>query len=218
MKGDIPKQFLLLSGRPVLVHTVYRLSESVVDDLLVLVPEERLDFTRSLVEKDNPGKPIKVIAGGAERQDSVRYGLNALGPDCSLVLIHDGVRPFVRPDAVNAVIEAARKSGAATLALMPTDTIKMRDEATGRMSNLARERLVMIQTPQAFRRDLIEEAHRKALAEGYTATDDSDLVERIGHEVVLVDGDPLNIKITSREDLVLAEAVLEKRVKAWASA
>jgi 2-C-methyl-D-erythritol 4-phosphate cytidylyltransferase len=210
MKGDIPKQFLLLAGKPVLVHTILGLEKSKVTDFYVMVPEGKLDFTKSLLEQEGLQKPCQVLVGGEERQDTVRAGLEALSDDCSLVLIHDGVRPLVRPELADLVIEAADESGAATLASRPTDTIKMQDSITHQMRNLPRDNLVMIQTPQAFKKDLIMDAHKQALADGYTATDDSDLVERMGHQVALVEGDTLNIKITGPEDLILAEAILKR--------
>jgi 2-C-methyl-D-erythritol 4-phosphate cytidylyltransferase len=219
MKGEVPKQFLLLAGKPVLIHTLQKLARSSVDALVVVVSEERMAFTRNLLGEEKIEKPFKVLAGGLERQDSVRAGLNALDNDCSLVLIHDAVRPFVRQDMVEAVIKAAEKAGAATLAIRPADTIKLsptlqsygdgaRNGQDKVMKNLPREHLWQIQTPQAFHKDLIIQAHKKALAEGYLATDDSELVERMDHEVVIIEGDPLNLKITGPEDMIIADAIL----------
>ncbi len=208
MKGEIPKQFLLLAGKPLLIHTLQKLARSSVDVLVVVVSEERVVFTRKLMNDERIDKPFKVLAGGAERQDSVRAGLNALDNDCSLVLIHDAVRPFIRQESVAAVIQAAERDGAATLAIRPADTIKLRNEQDKGMRNLPREQLWQVQTPQAFHKNLIIQAHKKALAEGYLSTDDSELVERMDHEVVIVEGDSLNIKITGPDDLIIADAIL----------
>jgi 2-C-methyl-D-erythritol 4-phosphate cytidylyltransferase len=145
------------------------------------------------------------VAGGAERQDSVRAGLAALPPEVEWVAVHDAARPWVRPDDVSRVIRAARETGAAILAVPCADTVKRVKE--GRVIETPpRNELWAAQTPQVFRRDWLEEAHAKAAAEGARGTDDASLVEALGLPVAVVPGDPSNRKVTTREDLAFLEA------------
>lgn len=210
MKGDIPKQFLLLAGKPILIHTLNKLSRCKVDEMVIVVQEEKMDLARRLIEEELADKPFKLVKGGVERQDSVRAGLAAVDKDCSIVVVHDAVRPFVNPGAVNEVIEAAEKTGAAILAVRPSDTIRLEDKDSGIMDDLPRDRLWQIQTPQAFSKDLLIAGHKKALGEGYSATDDAGLVEHMGHRVTVVQGDSMNLKITGPRDLELAQVLLKQ--------
>ena len=148
------------------------------------------------------GKPkrISLIAGGAERQDSVFNGLRKLPPDCDWVLIHDGVRPFASRDLLQNTWEAAQKIGAAIAALPASDTIK-RARAGEVLETLQREEIWLVQTPQVFRRDVILRAYREARRQGCSGTDDAYFVERLGLPVAVVSGERSNIKVTTREDL-----------------
>jgi 2-C-methyl-D-erythritol 4-phosphate cytidylyltransferase len=153
----------------------------------------------------------RLIPGGADRQASVYAGLAAGPAETDVVLVHDGARPLVTPEIVRAAVRVAATEGAAVVAVAVTDTIKMAD-ADGRVVETPpRGRLWAAQTPQAFRAGWLREAHARALADGFRGTDDSSLVERIGHRVWLVPGSPENLKITTTADLVRAEQILRGR-------
>jgi 2-C-methyl-D-erythritol 4-phosphate cytidylyltransferase len=156
---------------------------------------------------------MKVVSGGAERQDSVRYALAQVPSDADIVLIHDAVRPFMTQRMIDEVVAAARKGGAAIIALPTRDTVKQVRPDRVIERTVDRTSLWLAQTPQAFRRDWIEIAHRKAHAEGVQATDDAFLVEWLGHSVVVVEGSGENIKVTRPEDLVIGEAILASRIR-----
>ena len=213
MKGDAPKQFRLLGDRPVLFHSLARLAECPkVDDLIVVVPADHLDYTRTLIEQEFPvAKPCRVVTGGEERQDSVRAGLQELSLECDLVVVHDAARPLVPNAVIVAVILAAAKDGAATAAIPPVDTVKLVDTDRHQAENLPRNMLWMIQTPQAFRKELLLRAHQRALEDNFTGTDDSVLLERLGVTVHVVPGSTRNLKITTPDDLVMAEALYHAR-------
>jgi 2-C-methyl-D-erythritol 4-phosphate cytidylyltransferase len=204
------KQYLLLSGRPILSHTIERFGAcGEVDQIVVTVPADEIDYCRRQII---PGltvvKEIRLVPGGNRRQDSVRNGLEALGADGRIVLIHDGVRPLVRPELITACIHGARKWGACIPAVQVTDTLKQVDAAGAISRTVAREGLYAAQTPQAFQTDLILQAHRRALQEGWQATDDASLAERMGAAVQIIPGERGNIKITTPEDLRWAEMLL----------
>lgn len=209
MKGDAPKQFLRLGDRPILFHSLQRVADCPrVAELIAVVPADRVESTRGLLEEEYPlGKPCLVVPGGEERQDSVRAGLQQLSLECELVVVHDAARPLVSNAVLMAVIQAAEQSGAATAAIPPVDTIKLVDLERGVSEHLPRGMLWQIQTPQAFKKELLLRAHEQALADNFYGTDDSVLVERLGVKVRLVPGDSRNLKITTPEDLVIAEAL-----------
>ena len=211
LDGDIRKQYLELGGQPVLVRTLARLAGlPQVTAIHLIVPEEDVAFCRSeLVERYRLDKIGAVIVGGAERQDSVRNGLEACGAaNQDVILVHDGVRPFFPQDQIGPLVQLAAMEGAALLAVPAQDTIK--EVFDGRVrSTLDRSLLWQVQTPQAFRCDRIREAHRRAHASGYTGTDDASLIEWCGWPVAVLPGHPHNIKITTPADLALARALLE---------
>jgi len=212
--GDGPrKQYRLLAGRPVLAHTlrVFEEADTVASVVLVVTPGDEEHCRREIVEAYGCRKVAAVVPGGRERQDSVRRGLEAL-PPAPLVVIHDGVRPFVTPERIAAVVEAAAQHGAAVLAVPAKDTVKLGDPAGLVAETLPRDRLWLVQTPQAFRREIILAAHERARAEGFTGTDDASLVERLGGRVALVPGDYANIKITTPEDLAFARVLTGETV------
>ena len=152
---------------------------------------------------------ITLIPGGDRRQTSVYNGLQQIGSNCRIVVIHDGVRPFVRPDEINACIDGALEFGACILAVPAHDTLK-RVNRSGRIVNtVARDTIWLAQTPQAFRHDLIQKAHRRARVEGFEGTDDASLVERLDETVVIHPGSRRNLKITDEEDLIIARALLD---------
>jgi 2-C-methyl-D-erythritol 4-phosphate cytidylyltransferase len=211
MQADRAKQMLELTGVPLLVHTLRRFEacDAVHQVILVLQPSLTSDAL-SLISRHKLKKIARVVGGGAERQDSVYRGLQVIKPETAgIVAIHDAVRPFVRPEEIRLVIERAEATGAALMALAATDTIKQVHR--GRVQRtLDRKRIYHAQTPQAFRYEIIKAAYDRAYAEGYAATDDSQLVERAGHRVSVVEGSPINIKITRPLDLRIAEAIQEE--------
>jgi 2-C-methyl-D-erythritol 4-phosphate cytidylyltransferase len=214
MGGSVPKQFLSLGGEPLIIQSLRMLqAASVVDQIILAVPPADVEYCeREIVSRQRFTKVTRVVAGGAERQDSVRCALAQVPSSTDIVLIHDAVRPFVTLRMIDEVVAAARKEGAAIIALPMRDTVKqVRTDGTIERT-VDRAPLWLAQTPQAFRRDWIETAHRKAHAEGVRATDDASLVEWLGYLVTVVEGSGENIKVTRPEDLVIGEAILASRI------
>ncbi|HXG90919.1 MAG TPA: 2-C-methyl-D-erythritol 4-phosphate cytidylyltransferase [Blastocatellia bacterium] len=208
MQTNRAKQMIELGGAPLLVHTLRRFQQCDAVDQVILVLQPNLTSeVLALISRYNLTKVARVVAGGAERQDSVYRGLLVIKPeDAGIIAVHDAVRPFVRPEEIRAVIERARTTGAALMALAATDTIKQ--VKSGRVQRtLDRRKIYYAQTPQAFRYEIIREAYERAYTDGFMATDDSQLVERLGHRVSVVEGSPINIKITRPFDLKLAEVI-----------
>ncbi|WP_317956986.1 2-C-methyl-D-erythritol 4-phosphate cytidylyltransferase [Paenibacillus chitinolyticus] len=206
------KQYLELAGKPILVHTLELFEKMArIDSVVLVTGEADVPRCESYASRYGLHKVSRVIAGGAERQDSVRSGLEALGADTQWVLVHDGVRPLVTEEQVGACLDKAIDTGAAVLAVPVKDTIKVVSEDGKIMSTPDRKSLWAIQTPQAFRFSLLKEAHEEAVRDGFLGTDDAMLVERAGHTVHVVEGDYANIKITTPEDLPWAEWLLGNR-------
>ncbi|HET7853903.1 MAG TPA: 2-C-methyl-D-erythritol 4-phosphate cytidylyltransferase [Candidatus Methylomirabilis sp.] len=209
--GDVPKQFLLLRGIPILTRTLLHLTASgLIDALILVVPPGAEEWCHKHVLAPYPLPPtIEIVPGGVERQESVFRGLQRATAETRLVVIHDAVRPFVSPDLLRGTIEAARSFGAAVAAVPAVETVKVVEGGFVRETP-SRDRLWIAQTPQAFHRDLIQEAYRRAAADGFRGTDDAMLVERLGIKVKVVPGDPENIKITTGEDLERAGQILSR--------
>lgn len=208
--GETKKQYLELGDLPVLVQTLSRLAaQPQIEAIHLIVPEADQAFCRTeLVERYRLAKISGVIVGGAERQDSVRQGLEACGAESQdVILIHDGVRPFFPKDQIGPLIQLAAVEGAALLAVPAQDTIKEVFDGQVR-STLDRSLLWQVQTPQAFRCERLREAHRRAHASGYVGTDDASLIEWCGWPVAVLSGHPHNLKITTPADLALARALL----------
>jgi len=208
--GEIDKLWAPLVGpdgrsRPLLAYTLDAFQACpTVGRIVLVVAAGAVERADALVQSQGFDKVRAVAPGGARRQDSVRAGLEALG-QCDWVIVHDGARPLVTPDLIERGLAAARETGAACCALPVTDTVKEGDDAGRIVRTLDRSRLWLAQTPQVFRYDLLVEAHRKAQGE---ATDDAALVEALGVRVRLYEGSPRNIKVTTAEDLALAQALL----------
>jgi len=204
------KQFLLLGGVPIIIHTL-RIFEDLpgVDEIILVVPSEKLLYSKKLIKEYGIKKTSRITSGGKFRQDSVYNGLKELGRSVGIVIIHDGVRPLADPGLVLTCINQAKEYGAAILAVPVKDTIK-----TGRKMFIEktadRSKLWSVQTPQCFKYDVIAEAFKKAMKDKYMGTDESCLVERLGHRVKIVEGSYENIKITTPEDLLFAEALIRK--------
>lgn len=175
-------------------------------EAIITVPPGMEDEARSEVLRAEIGIPVKITAGGAERQDSVRIALGLASAESELVIIHDAARPFAGPALFEACLGTAARSGAAIAAIPVADTLK-RVSAGLISATVPRAALYQAQTPQAFRRRLLIAAHESARLKGIIATDDADLVERMGEKVEIVEGSALNLKITTRSDLQLAEAL-----------
>ena len=209
MASDRPKQFLLLAGTPVIFHTlkVFEQCDS-IDEVIVVLPAEESAGFLSLAGKFGVRKLARVVPGGLTRADSVKRGLMAIrSATAEIVAVHDGVRPFVTVEEIDATVAAAKADGAAILVAPVTDTIKqVADEAV--VKTLDRGVLRRALTPQCFRYELLREAYNHADVNDPSLTDESALVEQLGKRVSIVEGSTRNIKITTAEDLAIAEAIL----------
>lgn len=202
------KQMIELGGVPILIHTLKRFEQcAAVDQVILVLQPDLTTEVLALISRHGLKKVERIVAGGPERQDSVYRGLQVIKPESAhIIIIHDAARPFVRPEEISSCIERAELAGAAVLAIPATDTIKQ--VRSGRVQKtLDRRAIYHAQTPQAFRFQIIREAYERAQAEGFAATDDAQLVERLGYKVSVVEGSPLNIKITRPIDLRLAEII-----------
>ena len=207
-----PKQYLSVRGVPLIVHTLRALVRS-VQGVVVAVPAARVEATRRLFARHRVPRVLAVVAGGAERQESVWLALSVLPEETRWVIVHDAVRPFITPALIERVLAAARAHGAAICGLAVRDTVKrVRQDLVH--ATLDRDGLWLTQTPQAFRRDLLWEAHDKARRDGFLGTDDAMLVERLGADVAMVAGHHRNLKITTPEDLRTARSWVRPRRRA----
>jgi 2-C-methyl-D-erythritol 4-phosphate cytidylyltransferase len=212
--GTSRKQFMLLEGAPILIHTIrkFLLCPS-VSEIVVALRAEDMDWARGLIHHEHPQKPVHVVEGGETRQQSVENALATLSPGTELVAVHDAVRPFIDSELVEKVIAEAAETGAAIVGIVPVDTVKKVHKNKIR-STLPREHLVLAQTPQVFRFDLLKQAFEAARADGFTGTDESSLVERMEQvEVSVVQGSDRNIKITRPSDMELARLFLGEELE-----
>ena len=196
-----PKQFLSIAGQTILERSVRAfLTHAAVDDVVVALPAELAGAPPAYLT--GTAKPLRVVAGGARRQDSVAAAFRAVPARTDVIVVHDAARPFASADLIARTIAAAAESGAALAAVAARDTVKQSDGFVVR-ATLDRRTIFLAQTPQAFRRDVL----RDALALSSDATDEASLAEQAGHTVRIVEGEATNIKITTREDLAMAEAI-----------
>jgi 2-C-methyl-D-erythritol 4-phosphate cytidylyltransferase len=214
MQNNISKQYLLLDGIPVLAHTLTIFQRSPqIDEIFLIVPKRDIEFAlNGIAERYGISKVSKILAGGKERQDSVRNGIDALESDHDIVVIHDGVRPFISEELVHSVILEASRVRAVTVGVPVKDTVKSIDRHGIVVETLNRNHLWLTQTPQAFEREIIREAYKAAYRDNFYGTDDASLVERMGVRVTMIRGSYDNIKITTKDDVVLAE-ILTKGFK-----
>ena len=214
MGGSTKKQYLELAGRPILAHTLTLFeNHPLIENIYLIVPAADISYCQQqIVDRYGFSKVQQVIAGGPERQDSVRNGLDALATDGfdqsqRPILIHDGARPLFDCKRLSALIEIVCKTGACTIGVPVKDTIKNVENSTITASP-DRSRLWQAQTPQGFQYHLIKEAFDRAEADGFIATDDASLLERLGYPVQILEGDYRNIKVTTPEDILIAVALL----------
>ncbi|TDT51256.1 2-C-methyl-D-erythritol 4-phosphate cytidylyltransferase [Fonticella tunisiensis] len=207
---DISKQYIKINEKEILAWTLEVFEKSSeIDEIVLVVPGDDIEFCRkAIVDKYRFAKVRSIVAGGEERQYSVFNGLLSCSGKTEIVVIHDGVRPFINEGLIKRTIEESREFGACAAAVPVKDTIKVVDDKKFIISTPDRKILYAVQTPQTFRYDLILRAHREAMEKNVLSTDDTALVENIGYKVKLTHGDYFNIKITTPEDLIFAEAIL----------
>jgi 2-C-methyl-D-erythritol 4-phosphate cytidylyltransferase len=207
INSDVPKQFLEVNGLPVLMHTINAFLDYAPDiQIVVVLPEEEISRWKALCETYHFTADITLQPGGQTRFQSVKRGLERISGD-GLVAVHDGVRPLVRKELIAATFACAAANGTAVAAVRPKESLRQDTDDTTRAVD--RTRYWMVQTPQTFRISLLREAYQ--LDEDPTLTDDASVVERYGYAISLVEGQYDNIKITTEEDLVTAEALLRKK-------
>ena len=212
MQSSSNKNFLTLNGVPILLLTLRAfLKSDAIDDMIIAAAPDEI----SLIEKMLVGieKPCRIVAGGSERQYSIANALKVLPSSTEIVLVHDAARPLISVETINAVTESARKFGGAIAAVPAKNTIKVVDGDQFVENTPSRATLVEVQTPQGFRRDILADAYAQAERDGFLGTDDSSLVERLGVRVKIVLSDYRNIKITTPEDLLMAEALLGRQIQ-----
>ena len=211
MKGETRKQYLTLSGQPVLSYSLITFDAcTLIEEIFLVVPKEDIDDCQNkIISTLKLKKRVHLVPGGIYRQDSVYNGLLSLSKKTDTVVIHDGVRPFVRTEDLISCIVCAKNVGACILGTPVSDTLKRVDKLQMIEKTLDRENIWLVQTPQAFQYDLILKAHENAQRDGIVGTDDASLVERLGVGVKIISGSKLNLKITVKEDLAVANALFD---------
>jgi 2-C-methyl-D-erythritol 4-phosphate cytidylyltransferase len=216
MGDNVRKQYLLLDNRPLISHTIEVFDEcNIIEEIFLVVPEEDFVFcNETILNQRNFQKKVSLVPGGAERQDSVYNGLLAIDNiiDDSIVVIHDGVRPFIRSEQLTECITCATDYDACIFGIPAYDTLKRVNSSGFIEDTIERNTIWLAQTPQAFKYNLIRRAHENAIRTGINGTDDAMLVEQLGIKVRVVRGSRCNVKITTREDLLLARAMVSKRL------
>jgi 2-C-methyl-D-erythritol 4-phosphate cytidylyltransferase len=215
--GTSRKQFMLLEGAPILIHTVRKFVASLrVNEIVVAVRGEDREWVAEMLGQEFAGGRVRVVEGGDSRQESVENALRSLDADCELVAVHDAVRPFIDLGTIDKVLDEAARTGAAIVAVPAVDTVKRVTRGTDHVKireTLPREKLVMAQTPQVFRYDVLKRAFQEARNDGFVGTDESSMVERLDVEVSVVPGSDRNIKITKPTDMELAHLFLREELE-----
>jgi 2-C-methyl-D-erythritol 4-phosphate cytidylyltransferase len=211
--GSGGKQYLPLRGEPVLAHALRAFQACFeVYQIIIVSAEVDIDRCRDLVKKYDFGKVTQIIKGGEERQDSVFNALQVVPKQAEIVVVHDGARPLVTPEIIKRSLDELEGWDGVIVGVPAKDTLKL-VEAQAVVETLDRERIWQVQTPQVFRADLLTEAYRAAITKGYYGTDDAALMEQLGYKIKVTMGSYENIKITTPEDLVIAEAILAQRAE-----
>ena len=217
MGAETPKQFLELGGEPLVIFTLRRLAACLaITDFILATRAEELAFLEDRVARARIGRPARVVHGGETRQQSVGNALAQVAAETEIVMVHDAVRPFVTVEQLDRLIAEARERGAVILGIPAIDTVKevkrasLPEDVARISATIPRERIVLAQTPQAFRYALLREAFARAEADGVTASDEASLVERLGQDVYVVLGSERNLKITRPADMDLARFYLEQ--------
>lgn len=209
MQSNVKKPFIEIAGVPLVIRTLNILEQSpIIKDIVLVTGERDIEYAKRLIEQFGLRKVIRYAPGGAERQDSVFNGVQAVDELADMILVHDGARPFISLQDIENIVNEASRYGAATLATPVKDTIKKVAEGFVQ-ETIPRHTLYAIQTPQAFQASMLREAHLKAMEQGYYATDDASLAEWLGYPVRIVEGSYRNIKITTPEDLLIANTFLQ---------
>ena len=213
--GTSRKQFMLLDGSPILLHTIRKFASTpAVFEIVVALRAEDIEWVRELLAAEKFGKPVRLVEGGDSRQESVEHALATLDGNTELVAVHDAVRPFIEHSVLDKVFAEAEENGAAIVGIVPVDTVKQVHRNKIRQT-IPRERLILAQTPQVFRFDLLKSAFAKAREDSFAGTDESSLVERLDQvEVSVVPGSDRNLKITKPSDMDLARLFLAEEMTA----
>lgn len=211
MNSNISKQFLKIKNKPILYYTLSKFSNhKAIDEIVLVTLEDKIEICKDIIKKYNIDKISKIVSGGRERQDSVYNGLKAVSKDCDVVLIHDAARPFVTSNIIDDGIKYAKQYGATACGVTPKDTIKIKDKKGFSIDTPNREDLFIVQTPQCFSYNVILDCHENLKRHNKKVTDDTMVLEIYGKSVYLYEGSYSNIKITTPEDLILGEQILEK--------
>ena len=208
MGANVSKQFIEVNEKPIIYYTIksFEACKS-IDEIILVLPKDEVDYFKENIMNKFDFNISSIVEGGKERQDSVYNALNSIH-DCDVVLIHDGARPFVSEKIIKDGIDKAREYGAAAPGVMPKDTIKVRDNSGFSVKTLKRDELVAIQTPQCFNFDIIKKCHEEVKNKNIQVTDDTMVVEMFGNQVYIYDGDYKNIKVTTKEDLIMCNEFL----------
>ncbi|MCH8272352.1 MAG: 2-C-methyl-D-erythritol 4-phosphate cytidylyltransferase [Candidatus Marinimicrobia bacterium] len=209
MNDGVDKLAVQLSGKPLLAWTISRFeSAEIIDEIIVVTKKDEIAKVREMTKSEGFRKVTSVVKGGAYRQQSAQNGLNAVSTDSKVVLIHDGARPLIRASDIKRIVESAKETGAALLAVPSKDSVKEVQDGIVKKT-LPRESIWLAQTPQGFRKELLQEAFSSAEKEGYIGTDEASLVERIGKDVAIVEGHSSNIKVTVTPDIGVVQSLLK---------
>ena len=204
------KPFFLLEGKPLFAYSLLTLeNSSIINNIVLVVEKSKILAAKRLIKKYHVSKVKEIVSGGKNRQDSVALGLRKIGSPCEIILIHDGARPFLTEELIRRVTLAAKRHKAAVVGLPISDTVKEVKRSSYIKSTIKnRESFWTVQTPQAFKAQIIQKAYLQARKDHFLGTDSASLVERIGVPVKVIKGDPYNVKITTKNDLLLAKAIL----------
>jgi 2-C-methyl-D-erythritol 4-phosphate cytidylyltransferase len=215
MNSKIAKQFIELKGRPILSYTIESFAKSeYISEIIIVTGKDDISFVETeIAEPYGKSKVKAVVQGGSERQYSVQNGLNAVSDDIDIIMVHDGVRPFIDNTCIKNLIDCADKFGGCVLGVPVKDTIKICDGENTITATPERKTLWAAQTPQCFKAEIIKNAYKSAFDDGFLGTDDASLAERIGIKLKMVEGSYDNIKITTPEDIFVGERILQKQDK-----